>query len=67
MHVCFNNHWKSLPCGKLFLAVLNSHAVFCRYVAKCYGRHAVVIFNTTFSKEGSRDSKIVPEMHINHS
>lgn len=66
MHVCFNNHWTSLPSGKSFI-VLHAHAAFCGYAMKCYGQHAMVIFHTVFPKEGSRNSKIAPEMHINDS
>ena len=53
MHVCFNNHWKSLPTGKLFLVAppVRARAVFGRYVMKCYQQQAVVIFDATFPGE----------------
>ena len=53
MHVCFNNHWKSLPTGKLFLVAppARTRAVFGRYVMKCYQQQAVVIFDATFPGE----------------
>lgn len=62
-----NNHWKALPGGKLFPVVLHARAVFCRHVIKFYGQHAVVIFNTAFPKEGSRDSERVLEMNRSNS